>query len=316
MDLSIIIVNWNSKDYLRKCLASVLAETCNLTCEIIVIDSASFDGCDKLLRNEYPQVLFIQSLENLGFSRSNNMAFQSATGESVLFLNPDTEVVGSAINVLHSALKGLPNAGAVGGKLLNTDRTVQTSCIQAFPTIVNQLLDAESLRRRFPRSRLWGMSPLFDAGTKPREVEAISGACVMLPRALLQQIGVFSEDYFMYAEDIDLAYKISRSGYKCYYVPNATVVHHGGGSSQVAPSNFSNVMMRESIWLFFKKTRGRCYGLAYRTSMLVSAIVRMSGLLVLLPFLPALRKTSPQMASFRKWNAILSWSLLGVKAGR
>ena len=177
--------------------------------EIIVIDSASFDGCAEMLRKEFPQVRFIQSQENLGFAKSNNLAFRSATGESVLFLNPDTEIVGPAINVLHSALKMLPDAGVVGGRLLNSDGTVQTSCVQAFPTILNQLLNAESLRRRFPRSRLWGMAPLFDAGTKPKLVEAISGACVMLPRLLLEKIGVFSKDYFMYSEDIDLSYKVN-----------------------------------------------------------------------------------------------------------
>ncbi len=313
MELSIIIVNWNSKEYLRRCITSILAGTRGIEFEIIVIDSASFDGCGEMLQREFPQVQFIQSRENYGFSKSNNLAFQAASGESVLFLNPDTEIVGPAINVLHSALKSLPNAGAVGGKLLNTDGTVQTSCIQAFPTILNQLFSAEPLRRMFPRSRLWGMSPLFETSTQPQVVEAISGACMMLPRKLLQNIGVFSEDYFMYAEDIDLAYKISQAGYKCYYVPNATVVHHGGGSSKAASSNFSSLMVRKSAWRFFRKTRGRYVGLVYRASMLVSALLRLALLVVVLPVRLAQGCRTTWWASFRKWNAILSWSIRGER---
>ena len=313
MELSIIIVNWNSKEYLRKCVGSILAETRGLKFEIIVIDSASFDGCAKMLHSEYPQVRFIQSRENLGFAQSNNLAFRSATGESVLFLNPDTEIVGPAINVLYSTLKLLPDAGLVGGRLLNSDGTVQTSCVQAFPTVLNQLLNAESLRRRFPRSRLWGMAPLFDADTKPKVVEVISGACVMLPRLLLQKIGVFSKDYFMYSEDIDLSYKVSQAGYKRYYVPGATVVHHGGGSSHTVGDPCLNVMMRESAWRYFTKTRGKSYGWFFRGSILASALVRLALLALLFPLLKPCRHRETWKASIQKWKAILLWSLQGEK---
>jgi hypothetical protein len=315
MDLSIIIVNWNSKEYLRKCLGSILAETRELEFEIIVVDSASFDGCEEMLRKEFPQVRFIQSRENLGFAKSNNLAFQSARSEFVLFLNPDTEIVGSAINELHAAFKKLADAGAVGGRLVNTDETVQTSCIQAFPTILNQVLSAEWLRRRFPKSRLWGMAPLYETSTSPQLVEAISGACVMLPRWLLEKVGVFSEDYFMYAEDIDLSLKVSQAGYKCYYVPNATVVHHGGGSSQQAGSNLTSMHMQESAWRFFRKTRGRFYGLVYRASMLVSALVRLTLLVVLFPAGMIWRHRTAWRASFQKWKAILFWSVQRPKWG-
>lgn len=309
MDLSIIIVNWNSKAYLRKCLASVFGTTCGLTFEVIVIDSASFDGCAEMLRSEFPQVGFLQSQENLGFAKSNNVAFQAVRGEYVLFLNPDTEILGTAISVLLSALKNLPQAGAVGAKLLNSDGTLQTSCIQAFPTVWNQLLGAELLRRWFPRSRLWGMAPLFEAGTEPRVVDAISGACVMLPRQLLCKVGVFSEDYFMYAEDIDLSYKVAKAGFRCYYVPTATVVHHGGGSSQGAGSAKSSILMRESAWRFFRKIRGRYYGAAYRLSTLVAALVRLAVLILVFPFGVIGRRGGPWRTAFTKWKGILLWSV-------
>lgn len=309
MDLSIIIVNWNSKDYLRKCIASVLAETRGLEFEVIVIDSASFDGCDQMLKEQFPQVRFIQSEKNVGFAKANNMAFRTSKGDCVLFLNPDTELVGPAINVLYAGLRAMPDAGLVGAKLLNSDRTVQTSCIQSFPTIVNQVLDSESLRARWPNSALWGTAPLYQQSGVPAEVEAISGACVMLKRVVFEQVGLFSEDYFMYAEDIDLSYKVRQAGHKNCYVAEAAVIHYGGSSVQQAVSNFSVVMMREAIWRFMRKTRGRDYGMAYRVAMLLSALSRMFllGLLRLLTAPSGQLKTREE--SLQKWRAILRWSL-------
>jgi N-acetylglucosaminyl-diphospho-decaprenol L-rhamnosyltransferase len=313
MDLSIIIVNWKSKDYLRKCLASVFAELYPFTYEVIVIDSASFDGCGEMLRSEFPQVHFIQSETNLGFAKANNRASRAASGTYLLFLNPDTEVIGPAIAELYRALDRLPRAGAVGAKLLNTDNTIQTSCIQAFPTILNQLLNAELLRRYFPRSRLWGMAPIFEVDQQPREVEAISGACVMLPRWLFHEVGDFSEDYFMYAEDIDLSYKVSRAGYTRFYVPAATVIHHGGGSSANATSNFSNVMMCDSVWRYFKKTRGKGAGVLYRSTMFGTGLIRLCLLIVLFPWAKMRLREIAWHAAFRKWRAVTTWSMKGAR---
>jgi hypothetical protein len=309
MDLSIIIVNWNSKEYLRNCLGSILAGTRDLEFEIIVIDSASFDGCGEMLRNEYPQVRFIQSRENLGFAKSNNLAFQSATGESVLFLNPDTEIVGPAISVLHSALKMLPDAGAIGGKLLNSDGTVQTSCVQAFPTILNQLFSAEALRRLTPKARLWGMRAIFENGGKPSEVEMISGACLMMRRSVFERIGHFSPDYFMYTEDVDLCYKCRKLGFNNYYFGDAVVVHHGGGSSQQARSNFSNIMMMESIGQFLNKSRGGSYSGCYRLVLSGAALIRVTLLVILSPVLLVKSGVSRWKVSCSKWFAVFNWGL-------
>src|SRR5687768_17703109 len=124
MDLSIIIVNWNSNAFLTKCLNSIFALTKDIEFEVIVIDAGSFDGCERTLSEGFPSVRFIQSSTNPGFARANNLAFQEATGECVLFLNPDTEVVGSAIAMLYSQLRSLPDAGVVGARLLNSDGTV------------------------------------------------------------------------------------------------------------------------------------------------------------------------------------------------
>ena len=309
MELSIIIVNWNSKSYLRKCVDSILAGTRDLEFEIIVIDSASFDGCDEMLRNEFPQVRFIQSQENLGFARSNNLAFRSASGEFLLFLNPDTEIVGPAINALHSALKMSPDAGVIGGKLLNSDGTVQTSCVQAFPTILNQLLSAEAFRRLTPKARLWGMRAIFENAVKPSNVDMISGACLMMRRSVFEKIGHFSTDYFMYAEDVDLCYKCRILGLTNYYFGEAVVIHHGGGSTQQARSNFSNIMMMESIEQFFRKWRGGIYSGCYRLVLSGSALVRVALLVILSPVFLIKSGVSRWKACCSKWLSVFNWGL-------
>lgn len=306
--LSIIIVNWNSKDYLQKCLQSISANTRGISVEIIVVDGASFDGCGEMLAREFPEVRFVQSNKNVGFAKANNLGFEQSQGDYVLFLNPDTEVVGEAINTLHDFLEKNGDVGIVGAKLLNTDGSVQTSCIQMFPTILNQLLDAEILRRAFPRLSFWGIAPLFSADKKPAAVEVISGACLMLTRAVFEKIGRFSDDYFLYAEDLDLCYKTHQTGLKNYYVPEAVITHHGGGSSRQTQSVFSTVMMRESVYRFLKKFRGGFYGAAFRASVMLGALVRLVLLLVLFPIRLVRGEVEIARDAIRRWAAILKWT--------
>lgn len=304
--LSIVIVNWNSRDYLKTCLASLFVQT-EMDIEVVVIDSGSFDGCELMLREHYPQVRFIQSMENLGFAKANNRAFRESTGDCVLFLNPDTEVVGPAVDSLFFRLNSSPAYGAVGAKLLNSDGSVQSSSIQATPTILNKLLDWDVLKTTWPRSSLWGMAPLYDGETGA--VEAISGACLMVKRRVFEEVGGFSEDYFMYAEDVDLAYKIRTAGYQNVYVPEATVTHHGGSSSSGSASTFAAVMMPEATWRFLRKTRGHRYALGYRIGMCASALGRLTALGLVLPVCLNGHRSGWWKAAIRKWLAVLRWSV-------
>jgi len=309
MDLSIIIVNWNSAELLKQCLESVFLNTHSITFEVVVIDSGSYDGCDIMLARDFPKVRFIQSPQNLGFARANNRALRVSTGDHVLFLNPDTKIVGPAINLMLVRLASLSRPGALGCRLLNSDLTVQTSCIQSYPTLLNQLLNWNVLRTQWPKSRLWGMAPLFQAASGAQPVEAISGACLLVRREALERVGCFTEEYFMYAEDIDLCYKLNQAGYTNYYVPDATVIHYGGSSSNHATSNFAAVMMPEAIWKFLRRTRGKLYGTAYRSVMLASAVVRVSVLALLLAIRWCGVHRSSLKSSLGKWCAVLRWSL-------
>lgn len=310
MDLSIIIVNWNSKEYLRRCVSSIMATTGSIEFEIVIVDSGSYDGCEEMLRQEFPWVRFIQSDKNRGFARANNVAFKETIGRNLLFLNPDTEIDCAAIEKLISSLNSLPKAGIVGAKLINGDGSIQTSCIQAFPTILNQLLDFNLLRRCFPKAKLWGMKPLFEGNNIPTEVDAVSGACLMIRRTLFEAIGLFSTEYFMYSEDIDLCFKIHKAGWKNYYIPMAIVLHHGGGSSSVDSTKiFSIVMMLESRWRFFRKTRSYWYSQIYLSGMFLTSIIRIGGVLIIWPVIGLSRKRSLIKGILKKWVKRLRWTL-------
>lgn len=290
-------------DYLRPCLRSIYGNTHGLAFEIIVVDNASYDGCGEMLAREFPTVTFIQSHENVGFAKSNNLGWRKARANTILFLNPDTEITGAALEMMHAKLQSLPNPGAVGAKLLNGDGTVQTSCIQSFPTVVNQALDCEFLRKLSPRSPLWGMEPLWSGSPEGSAVDVISGAALMARRDALEQVRGFSEDYFMYAEDLDLCAKLHNAGLTNYYVPQATIIHYGGGSSSQSRSNFADVMMRESVCRFLKIHRGAVCAAAYRVTIGIVALVRMLLLIVSMVALKVSRN------ALRKWFAIFKWSV-------
>ena len=162
MDLSIIIVNWNSADVSARLPRLDLPFRAGIEFEVIVVDNASNDHCEQMLREEFPGVIFVQSGANLGFARANNLGFSHSTGEILLFLNPDTEVSDDSIVRMAHCLRATEGAAAVGARLLNTDGTLQTSCVQSFPTIANQLLDFDFLRRKFPTSR--GHAPAVPNG--------------------------------------------------------------------------------------------------------------------------------------------------------
>ena len=250
MLISIVIVNWNSKDYLRKCLRSIETHASDLDYEAIVVDGASYDGCAAMLAEEFPYATFVQSEENIGFGRCNNLGVQHAKGELLLLLNPDTEIKAGSIHALLEARAGLPENAMLGARLLNTDGSLQTTSVHAAPTPLNQVLGSDFLMKQFPRSKLWGTYEAYHSET-PTSVEAISGACMFLPTALFRQFGGFNPVYFMYAEDMDLCFKLRQSGLTIYHIPAARITHHGGSSSMQQVSQFSTIQMKVSLFTYF-----------------------------------------------------------------
>jgi GT2 family glycosyltransferase len=310
-DLSIIIINFKSVEFTKECLRTIFESAgSQRKPEVIVVDNASFDGCEEMIRDTYPQVRFIQCGHNLGFGGANNLGLSLAHGSCILFLNPDTEVQAGALERLVGSLASLPSAGLIGARLLNSDYSVQTTSITALPSILNQVLGTEYLRQKFPNSRLWGMKPLFERHTNPVEVDAISGACMLGRREVIEAVGGFTSDYFMYAEDLDLCVKVKKAGWKVYYDPTAVIVHHGGRSSDSRPErNYAQIMIRESLFRFMQVHRGTAYAWLFRAATTAVAACRVALLTLLLPLtlLPTYSTAVPRI--WRRWVAICGWGL-------
>jgi hypothetical protein len=308
-ELSIICVNWNSLDFLVDCIASIYEHTHQISFEVIVVDNASPEGGVETLEPQFPQVKVVRSDKNVGFAGANNLGFRHSTGRYVLLLNPDTKLIGPAINIMLERIKSLPDAGIVGCKLLNTDLSTSTSSIQTFPTILNQLLNVEYLRLAFPNCPLWAIGPLFSENLHPVKVEVIPGACMMLKRDVFERAGLLTEDYFMYAEDIDLNYKLQRLGLSSYYVGEGKIIHHGGrSSSRQKVSQWSTVMTYKAMLQFYRMSRGRAYAAAYRVAMGLAAAVRLILLAMMFPFGD---REGIQCAA-AKWGTVLKWAI-GIK---
>lgn len=311
--LSVLIVNWKSTAYLRRCLQTIRSTCGDLALQIVVVDGGSFDGCGEMLAAEFPDVEFVQSRENIGFGRSNNLGFERVAGDVLLLLNPDTELKPDAVRILLQELQSHPDAGILGPKLLNSDGSLQTSCVQSLPTPWNQALDSEFLRRIFPGSRMWGVAEAFRA-SGPVAVEAVSGACMMLRSDVFRQVHGFSSEFFMYGEDMDLCAKVRRLGMAVYHVPGAEVFHHGSGSARTQDSQFNSVMTRVAVETYMRLNHGAATAHAYRALQGVSSLVRMALLLFAVVLLPGERR-SAAAASLRKWYGVLKW-VLGINPMR
>jgi GT2 family glycosyltransferase len=303
MELSIIYVNWKSEDYIKESIDSVYKHTDGLQFEIIVVDNASPSGNVDILKEHFPQITLIKSGKNLGFAGANNLGFKSSSGENILFLNPDTKLMNPAINVMARHLRESPDAGIIGCKLLDSDLLLRTDSIQTFPTILNQVLDANFLRDRWPQNPLWGIGPLYSESREPVEVEVVSGACLMIKRAVFERVSMFSEDYFMYAEDLDLCYKVAHAGYKNYYAGEGTVIHYGGKSSEFESATR---MKWTAIPRFCDKNRGRFYGLAFRVALAAAAMCRLAVIKIACAFGDKFGRQAELRSAFRKWRTILN----------
>jgi GT2 family glycosyltransferase len=299
VDLSIIIVNWNSEEYLRECIPSIYRWASEFSCEVIVVDNASPSGNAASLKERFPEIKLIQSSKNLGFAGANNVGFQDSAGDYILFLNPDTKLNSPAIDIMMQQMKLLPDAGVVGCKLLNADLSVQTSSIMKFPRIWNSILQVEYLRLRWPK--LWGIGPLF-SDMQPAEVEAVSGACMLMRREVFEQIGRFSEEYFMYSEDVDLCYQAVRAGFNNYHVGRATILHYGGKSS---PGAWQAAMKTRAELRFCHRNYGRLYSVLFRMALVLNASARLTVLAAMRLLARVFRVKNALDSTWLRWSVIL-----------
>ena len=270
MNLSIIIVNWNTREMLSECLKSIYARPPSGEFEVWVVDNASADGSSAMVRERYPQVKLIENPSNSGFAYANNLALRQASGRYLLLLNSDTFVKPNALEALRQFMEDHPEAGACGSRLLNPDGSLQVSCY-VHPTLKNEFLRMFHLDGIFPQSR-YRMNEW--ATDQAREVEVIQGACLLLRRESLEQVGLLDEQFFMYSEDYDLCYRLRKGNWKLYWVPWSEVVHFGGQSTkQVAAEMFLHLYRSKMICM--RKHYGRLAAILYKLILIFSAVFRL-----------------------------------------
>jgi GT2 family glycosyltransferase len=231
--LSILIVNWNTREYLSACLSSLFVACKNIPHEIIVIDNASNDGSAEMVRLEFPSVELIASKENLGFAAGNNLAYAHSRGEWIWLLNPDTEVIPGAPKSLVAWLQADDKRGAVASALIDArDKKPQRSC-RTFPTPAALWVEALGLARRFPRSRRFGFYKMgwwtYD-DARPVE-QPMASSFLMRREAIESSGGLFDEDFPIFFNDVDLCWRLIQNKWEIWYLPEAKVLHHGGAST-------------------------------------------------------------------------------------
>jgi GT2 family glycosyltransferase len=285
MLLSIIIVNWNTRQHVMDCLASIIANPPAFPFEVLVFDNASVDGSVEAVAAEYPQVHLIASPENLGFARANNRAASDAQGQFLLLLNPDTVVSSDALDTLVQYLVSQPKVAAVGPRLVHLDGSTQQS-IERLPTLYRELWRLLHLDIVYPVSTY---SRVAFASRRPQRVDVLAGACLLLRREAIISTGLLDEEYFIYSEEIDLCDRLHEKGWELHWVPEVVVCHLGGQSTrQVADEMF--IELYRSKVKFFRKRRGLLSAWLYKLVLLQAALVRI-GLGKLVLILPVSHRT-------------------------
>ena len=300
--LAIVIVNYNTRDLLARCLESVLANTCRCSYDLLVVDNCSRDGSAAMVRERFPSVHLIQSDRNGGYGYANNLALRVLAGRSgvavgsvlrgpapgrqpgaeipetggaglrfpdyVLLLNPDTELPPNTFQVLIDFLAAHPEAGIVGPRMEKPDGKLDLACRRSFPTPLNSLFKLTGLSRllpHHPKVAEYNLTHLSE--WEPAEVDSVMGACMLVRGTALGAAGLFDERFFMYGEDLDLAYRVKARGWRVYYNPAVTVLHVKGASSRKQSTRSIREFYR-AMHIFYTKHYARRYG------ALVSALVR------------------------------------------
>lgn len=286
MDISIIVVSFNTKGLLLDCLASIFETVNGISFEVWVVDNNSTDGTVEAIRERYPDIKIIKNTKNLGFAAANNQAFRQMNGDYALLLNTDTVLTNGAVQELFDFMEVNPEAGMACGQLLNLDGSSQNS-IANFPTTLTLLSNETLLRillpKKFPSKRRGYVSPL--------KIDSCIGACLMARKKAMDDMGLFDERYFFFFEETDWAYRMKRGGWAIYLVPTAKIFHAQGKT--VGSNLHARIMFYRSRYLFFKKWRPHSYPLFYLViflRLIANIILSLTGLLFTGGFKNSIRK--------------------------
>lgn len=275
-DLSVVTVNWNTCSELRNLLRS--AESAGFGgVEYIVVDNASWDDSVEMVRREFPSVRLIANDANLGFAGGCNLGIAASRGRYVMLLNPDSTIEQLDLPALLGFLDGTPDIGITGIKILNTDGSIQHSC-RRFPTFQAAIFRNSLLSRLFPRNHCVRDYLMCDWDhDKPTDVDWVSGAALIMRRKLIDQVGALDERFFMYCEDVDIAFRARESGWRVVYFPGAVVTHAKGRSSDKSPNKMI-IAHHKSMYRFFRKHYAAKSSVLTRVLVPLGAVLRASVL--------------------------------------
>jgi len=297
-DISVIVVNWNTRKLLQDCLASLRRTVHGLACEVIVVDNASTDGSVAMLRECFPEVRIIVNEKNRGFGAANNQAFAVMKGRYALLLNTDAVLTAGAAAGLFSFMEANPGAAVACGQLLNRDGTKQNS-IAAFPSLLTLLVNMPLLEylspRRYPSKR-------YDYDF-PIEVDSGIGACLMVRKQAMDEVGWFDERYFFFMEETDWAYRMRQAGWKIYHVPSARIYHLQGQS--IGPDIRSRIEFYRARYQFFRKWHGSWY---YALSRIVIFLrLAVNWFFTSLAVILSLGLSRRSRRKLRIYSSLISW---------
>lgn len=301
-DVTVSIVSFNTRDLLRACLRAVAA-TQGVRCEVVVVDNGSADGSADMVEAEFPAVQVIRNADNRGFAAANNLVVRRMGGRHLLLLNPDTEIRPDTVQVLAGYLDASPGTGICGPRIVFPDGTFQ-SCGYRFPTLLAEIRQSKNVNRAI--KAIAGPDTFVADSAEIREVEWVDGACLMIRRAVIDQIGPLDEQYFLYAEELDWCFSARRAGWTTVAVPTTTIVHHLGRSTAQV-SDRSLMLLVGTRLRFYRKNRG------LPTALAVS-LVYVAGCLKQMRREP--HKSRVKLAAVQNWWRSLLGSPLGTTADR
>ena len=292
MKLSIVIVNYNVKYFLEQCLYAAYKAASKISSEIIVVDNDSVDGSCQMVTEKFPEATLIANKENVGFSKANNQAIRIAHGEYILLLNPDTVVEEDCFLKIVQFMDKTPDAGGLGVKMIDGKGRFLPESKRGLPTPEVAFWKMFGFSSLFPHSKRFGRYHLgYLDNDQIHEVEVLAGAFMLLRRETLDRVGLLDEDYFMYGEDIDLSYRITKGRYKNYYFPETTIIHYKGESTKKGSINYVKVFYNAMIIFakkHFSKGNARKYAILINLAIYFRAILTLTGQFIKSAFLPAL----------------------------
>lgn len=251
MDLSIIIITWNSQEFAKECLDSIFSQE-KMNFEVFVVDNNSLDKTCEIIRKGYPQVNLICNPKNLGYAKANNQALELAQGELILFLNPDTKLYSDTLRKMLDFMRGNPKVAALGPKLLNPDGSIQPSC-REFPKYSTLLWEFAGLSRLFPKSKIFGAWKMgYFNHQETREVDQPMASALLVRKKVLDELGFLDESFPVFFNDVDLCYRIKQSNKKIIFYPDARLIHYKGKSVEMIKPQMI-ILSHLAFYRFFKK---------------------------------------------------------------